>query len=434
MDQSPYSGNAYDFVTRPGSDLLKKAREFEGWLKSRINLGLLPYGKTVVSRPSSNISLKMLDGVVKSGINFSSQDYLSLASHPKVIAAAIDAIDKFGVHSAGSTALAGTMEEAAELKNRIGELLLAPHVTLYPTGWGAGYGIIRALIRPTDHICMDVLAHNCIQEGANASTKNVHLYRHNSLEHLRKTIESIREKDSHCGILVITESLFSMDSDAPDIKAFQELASEYNALLLVDAAHDLGSIGPNGTGNIGIQNMLGKVDIVMGSFSKTFASNGGFIASSKSEIAEYLRFLSPTNTFSNALSPSQIAVVNTAFSIVSSDEGNDLRKKLNTSITALRSSLNDNGLETFGTSSPIVPVHIGGSDAIGRIATRNAAELGVLVNLVEYPAVSKNSPRFRVQMMANHHPMDMSVVAKLLAQSIEQAKQEAKWLLEKSQV
>ena len=179
-----------------------------------------------------------------------------------------------------------------------------PEAVLFPTGWAAGYGVIRGLVRSADHIVIDALAHVCLQEGANAATRNIYTHRHLDLDHCRHWLQKIRAKDVENGIMVVTEGLFSMDSDTPDIAALQNLCHEYNATLLVDVAHDLGSLGEEGRGHIGIQKMLGKVDLVMGSFSKTFASNGGFIACRNRAVKEYLRFYSPPATFSNALSQS----------------------------------------------------------------------------------------------------------------------------------
>ena len=252
------------------------------------------------------------------GVNFASQDYLSLSSHPEIKATASSTIEQFGVHSAGSPALVGNTRDSIALERKIADFLEMPEAVLFPTGWAAGYGAIRGLVRSADHIVIDALAHVCLQEGANAATRNIYTHRHLDLDHCRHWLQKIRAKDAENGIMVVTEGLFSMDSDTPDIAALQDLCHEYDATLLVDVAHDLGSLGEDGRGHIGIQKMLGKVDLVMGSFSKTFASNGGFVACRNRAVKEYLRFYSPPATFSNALSQAQAAVVLKAFEIVES--------------------------------------------------------------------------------------------------------------------
>jgi glycine C-acetyltransferase len=253
---------------------------------------------------------------------------------------------------------------------------------------------------------MDALSHACLQEGAQAATRNIHYFRHNSIEGAREKLAAIRAKDSQNGILVITESLFSMDSDTPDIQALQELAHEFDAVLVVDAAHDLGCLGPSGRGHIGAQGMLGKVDVVMGSFSKTFASNGGFVACNQRSVKEYLRYYSSPCTFSNALSPSQAATVLKAFNIVDSDEGAKLRQSLMTNIRLLRELLGGTSFETYGDPSPIVCVKMG-VEGLARLVSRRLPEIGLLANLVEFPAVPKGQARFRMQVMANHTSRDI---------------------------
>src|SRR6185437_3310123 len=217
-------------------------------------------------------------------------DYLSLSAHPDIMATAIETIERCGVHSAGSSALVGNTSHSVALERKISEFLNMDHVVLYPTGWAAGFGVVKGLVRSADHVVMDMLAHSCLQEGAHAATNNIHLFRHLDNEYCRNILTKIRAKDSDNGILVITEGLFSMDSDTPDLAALQALCDEFSATLVVDVAHDLGCLGKDGRGHIGMQNMLGKVDVVMGSFSKTFASNGGFVASKTRAVKEYLRF------------------------------------------------------------------------------------------------------------------------------------------------
>jgi glycine C-acetyltransferase len=253
---------------------------------------------------------------------------------------------------------------------------------------------------------MDALSHACLQEGAQAATRNIHLFRHNNLDSAREKLAAIRAKDPDNGILVITESLFSMDSDTPDIARLQELAHEFGATLMVDVAHDLGCLGDDGRGHIGMQNMIGKVDVVMGSFSKTFASNGGFVATRQRSVKEYLKYYASPCTFSNALSPVQAATVLKAFQIVDSAEGAALRKSLMTNIRFLRELLHGTSFETYGDPSPIVCVKMG-SEGLARLVARRLPELGLLSNLVEFPAVPKGQARFRMQVMAGHTSRDI---------------------------
>jgi glycine C-acetyltransferase len=197
-----------------------------------------------------------------------------------------------------------------------------------------------------------------------------------------------------------------MDSDTPDIAALQNLAHEFEAVLCVDVAHDLGCLGPDGRGHIGAQGMIGKVDVVMGSFSKTFASNGGFVACNQRSVKEYLRYYSSPCTFSNALSPSQAAIVRKAFQIVAAEEGERLRTMLMANIRLLRELLHGTEFETYGDPSPIVCVKMG-TEGLARLVGRRLPDMGLLANLVEFPAVPKGQARFRMQVMANHSSRDI---------------------------
>ncbi len=399
-------GSMRDFRYLPGTNLLDRVNAFFDWQEVRRDAGLWPLGRSTETGPRSKCLARTDEGALFEGINFASQDYLSLSAHDAIRDAAIETINEFGVHSAGSPALVGNTSLSLALEKKIAEFLQMEQVVLFPTGWAAGFGVVKGLVRPSDHIVMDALSHACLQEGAQAATRNIHYYRHNSIEGAREKLSAIRAKDSENGILIITESLFSMDSDTPDIQALQELAHEFGAILVVDVAHDLGCLGPAGRGHIGAQGMIGKVDVVMGSFSKTFASNGGFVACNQRSVKEYLRYYSSPCTFSNALSPSQAAIVTKAFDIVDSEEGARLRSSLMTNIRLLRELLHGTNLETYGDPSPIVCVKMG-SEGLARLVSRRLPELGVLANLVEFPAVPKGQARFRMQVMANHNSRDI---------------------------
>ncbi|SOJ56629.1 2-amino-3-ketobutyrate coenzyme A ligase [Mycobacterium simulans] len=350
------------------------------------------------------------------GVNFASQDYLSLSGHPEIKAAAREAIEDYGVHSAGSPALVGNTSVSIALERRIADFLDTEFVSLFPTGWAAGFGVIKGLVRPNDHIVIDALAHTCLQEGAQAATRNIHLFGHNDLAAARDKLTTIRAMDAHNGIMVVTEALFSMNSDTPDIAALQELAHEFDATLVVDVAHDLGAMGPGGQGHLGLQAMVGNVDLVMGSFSKTFASNGGFVAAKHRAVTEYLRFYASPNTFSNALSPIQAAIVLKAFDIVESPEGDRLRQTLMENIQLLRGHLHTAGFEIYGAPSPIVCVKMG-TESIARLVSRHLYAQELVANLIEYPAVAKGHARFRLQVMANRTDADILTAVRGIATS-----------------
>ncbi|HKM63485.1 MAG TPA: aminotransferase class I/II-fold pyridoxal phosphate-dependent enzyme [Acidisphaera sp.] len=411
-------GSMRDFRELAGVDLLDRVRPFFDWQQLRQAHGLWPYSKATDAAPQPVCSAKDEAGREFGGVNFASQDYLGLASHPEVKSAAREAIEAYGVHSAGSSALAGNTRYSVQLEHAIAEFVRLDHVTLYPTGWAAGYGVMRGLVREADHIVIDALAHACLQEGAAAATRNVHPHRHIDLDSVRRRLKRIRDRDSDNAILVVTESLFSMDSYTPDLRALQALCREYKATLLVDVAHDLGCLGPDGGGHLAAQGMTGKIDLVMGSFSKTFASNGGFIASNSPAVRQYLKFYGSAATFSNALSPVQCAVVLKVFDILRSAEGQARRDTLLDRAIYLRGRLQAAGFGVIGDPSAIVPALVGPEDLARRVS-RLLPALGVVANLVEYPAVAKGSARFRLQVMATHSRRNVEDVVVRLRQAVD---------------
>jgi 7-keto-8-aminopelargonate synthetase-like enzyme len=203
--RDPLSGSTRDFVNGPNPDLLAKTSGFSAWLDARVAYGGFPFSKRLLKAPESQTSVRLLDGSITSGLNFASQDYLSLASHPNIRSAAVEAIGRYGVHSGGAPVLAGAIDLSDELESVIATHLQMPHVLLCPTGWAAGYGAVRGLVRDTDHVVIDQLAHNCLQEGAAAATRNIHFFRHLDLTHARIKLAAIRARDPHNGILLVTE-------------------------------------------------------------------------------------------------------------------------------------------------------------------------------------------------------------------------------------
>ena len=414
------TGSLRDYRELRGTDLLQRVDDFFRWQDLRRKHHLWPYSRSTEEAPKPVCAAREDTGERLAGVNFGSQDYLSLASHPAVKEAAKAAIDEYGVHSAGSGAFIGNTKYSLALERAIAEFLAMAHAVLYPTGWAAGFGVIKALVRPEDHVVIDGLAHSCLQEGAFAATRNVHLHGHLNITSARRHLNRIRARDAESAILVVTESLFSMDSDTPDIAALQDLCREYRATLLVDCAHDLGNLGEDGRGHIGLQRMIGRVDIVMGSFSKTFGSNGGFVACNAPAVREYLKYYSPPQTFSNALSPVQSAVVLKAFEIVTSAEGKALRAALMVNIRALRQALQDTGFEVIGEPSAIVPVMMR-DEGLARLVASRLPRLGAVANLVEYPAVAKGAARFRLQVMAKHTRQNIEDIAARLRGAYDEA-------------
>jgi 7-keto-8-aminopelargonate synthetase-like enzyme len=408
-------------------NLLERWEQPGIWWQERVEHKIDPYQKYSTTRVSNFIEGAHRDGTPFSGHNFASQDYLSLASHPDLMKAAIKAIETYGLHSAGSAALMGNTALSVALEQRLSDFLGFDDVVVFPIGWAAGYGSVKTLVKPHDHVVIDILAHACLQEAARDATDNVHVHSHMNVKAVESRLARIRREDEACGILVVTETLFSMDSDFPDIAALQAVCHQYNATLLVDCAHDLGALGATGRGKLEDFGLVGKVDILVGAFSKSFASMGGFVATNNKGFRFGLRGQCGPSTFTNAMSPVQAASILAAIDVIDGEEGKIRRERLMHNSLRLRAGLEEAGFEVLGKPSAVVPMLIG-DVLLARLMTRYAVEFGGIVNLVEHPAVARNACRWRLQVMADHTDEQIDAMVEIAEKAREMAEMHIEWL------
>jgi glycine C-acetyltransferase len=418
----------FDFRDPSGISFTDRCTPLEALIDENSKHGYFPLFRHHVTAPAIHSTVIGWGGQRYEGLNFASQDYLGLSKHPSVIDAAVNACKLYGTHSAGSEPMGGGLGEAKQLEHELADFIEHENVVLFPTGWGAGYGGIKALVRPYDYVVLDSLSHDCLQHGAKASTPNVSYFAHNDLDSLIKRLERIRNNHPDVAILVVTESLFSMDSDHADLSKFVQICKQFNAYSLVDVAHDLGSIGIEGKGILSEFGVLADVDFLIGSFSKTFACIGGFFASHSKGVSYYVRAYSGSYTFSNYLIPSQVAAIRTALSIVRSSEGTLLRQQTLANAELLRNYLQNNGLEVYGRISPMILPAIG-DEKIARRAYKNCLENGLILNEIEYPACRRGVARFRLQVNPSHTTEDIKKAAEIIADSYKAALNELKQLL-----
>lgn len=417
------SWNVADHQSRPGKRFSTRYAGLAADVDNASTLGLWQYFRAHQSKIGTTAVLHDEAGRSWSGINVASQDYLGLSQHPAVFEGAVAAMEQLGVHSSGSSAMGGCNFLAQQIERRLSELLTKEDVLLFPTGWSAGYGSIAGLVRPHDYVVIDALAHNCLQHGARASTPNVLHFLHNSAESLERQLQRVRRKDPEAAILVVTETLFSMDSDGPDLRRFVALKDQYEAHLLLDIAHDFGVLGPGGRGVACDQGGYDGVDYLIGSFSKTFAAVGGFTATSDLPSWRALQGYSGTYTFSNYASPAQLGATLAALNVTFSQEGDERRIRVLGKAAHLREQLAELAIPTLGDLSTMIIVPVG-QEAVARLAYRNLLQEGVILNCIEYPAVRRGEARFRLQLTPDHNEGDLKHVGERLATAILSAREE----------
>jgi 7-keto-8-aminopelargonate synthetase-like enzyme len=408
----------HDFANPSGPDFEARASEFREWVDASARRGLFQFLRHHAQAPDVESQVSDFGGNSYSGINLASQDYLGLARHPQVVRAAADACMVMGTHSSGSEPMGGGFAAAKKLEADLASFTQHCNVVLFPTGWAAGYGSIKGIVRPHDHVLLDALAHDCLQQGARASTGNVSHFAHNDVQSLRKRLAKIRKEAEHAAVLVVTESLFSMDSDHPDFSSVVAACREFGAGLMVDVAHDLGQLGPGGAGVLAEQKRLQDVDFLVGAFSKTFGCTGGFFASHGKGTSYQVRGYSGSYTFSNYLIPAQVAAISAALGIVKSGEGERLRQEMLMRSAHLRDTLSSKGLDAMGRASALVLIHIG-EESLARKAYRACMQRGLILNCIEYPACRRGGARLRMQITPRHTFEQLSAAAEILASAFE---------------
>lgn len=355
------------------------------------------------------------------GINLGVTDFLGLAQHPDVQQTAQAAVTRFGVHAPTWSPFEGFRDASVALASELSALLRMPAVSIFQSGWSAGFCAVRAMIGAEDHVVLDALSQIGLYEGASAATRQVHLCRHLDVEHMRATLRMIRKgAERKHAILVVTEALFSADASSPDLRALKDACVEFDAKLCVSVSHDLCALGPGGTGQLGLQGLLGQVDLVVGSFSPTLASSGGFVAAADRSLGLRLSEDANGRKLSGSAGPAQLATALAALRIARSDEGEQLRRDLLMRVAYLRAEIAANGGVVLGTAAPMVPILVGWEDAC-QLAVKLCADQGVQVQLTEHPEVPVATARLRLNVSAMHDVTRFQSVAAVVMEAVHDA-------------
>ncbi len=352
--------------------------------------GLYPYFQPISSEQDTVV---IING--KKVLMFGSNSYLGLTVHPKVKEAAKKAIDKYGTGCAGSRFLNGTLDIHEELEERLAAFVNKEDALLFSTGFQANLGGIAGLVGKGEYVILDKSDHASIVDGARLSYGTVKRFIHNDMESLEKVLSSI-ELDS--GKLIVVDGVYSMDGDIANLPEMVRLKKRYNARLMVDDAHSFGVLGKNGRGTANHFGLEDDVDIIMGTFSKSFASLGGFLAADRAVI-DYLRHFARSVIFSASITPASTAAVLAALDIMENEP--ELIDKLWANTERMRKGVQDMGYDTGTSCTPIIPLIVGDDEKVLKMR-RMLLDEGIFVNPVVSPAVPPNKTLIRLSLMATH--------------------------------
>jgi len=377
------------------SDVFQKCHQFTA-AKEAIERGVYPYFQPLDDSEGNVVTLRGQQLIM-----IGSNNYLGLTTHPKVRQAAISAIERFGTSCTGSRFLNGTLAIHHELDTRMAEFMRKESAVCFSTGYQANLGAISALVGKNDLLVADKEAHASIIDGAALAVGTLKRFRHNDLDHLEYILQGAKD---YAGVLVAIDGIYSMGGDIAPLPAIVELCKRYGARLMLDDAHGLGVLGEgHGTAaHFGLEN---EVDVIMGTFSKSFASLGGVIAGSETVI-HYIKHFARSLIFSASMPAANVCTVLACLDVIGEEPERIQRLWENTAY--IRRRLQRLGYDLGDSESPIIPVIIG-SNELTFAMWKSLIELGVYTNPVIAPAAPPGRQLLRTSYMASHTREQLSL-------------------------
>jgi 8-amino-7-oxononanoate synthase len=352
--------------------------------------GIYPFFRPIESGQDTEV---IIDG--KRVLMFGSNSYLGLTNHPAIKEASKKAIDKYGTGCAGSRFLNGTLDIHIELENRLASYVGKEAAVLFSTGFQVNLGVLSSITGRNDYLILDEYDHASIIDGSRLSFSRVIKYAHNDMQDLQRKLSLLPEEAVK---LIAVDGIFSMEGDIVKLPELVKIAEQYGANIMVDDAHSLGVIGVKGAGTASHFGLNDDVDLIMGTFSKSFASLGGFIAADH-ETIDYLKHRARSLMFSASMTPGSVASVIAALDIIES-EPERIQKLWDNTNYAMKLLL-DEGFDLGPTESPILPIYIRDNEKTFMV-TKYLQDAGVFVNPVVSPAVPSDSSLLRFSLMATH--------------------------------
>jgi len=351
--------------------------------------GIYPYFRTIESDQNTEV---IIDG--KKVLMFGSNAYLGLTNHPKVKEAIIEAVKKYGSGCAGSRFLNGTLDIHVKLEQRLAAFVGKEDAITFPTGFQANEGVLSCITGRNDFIVWDELNHASIIEGIRLSFSTKLKYKHNNMGSLENQLKKCGDRIK----LIVMDGVFSMEGDVANLPEIVRLSKKYNASIMVDEAHSIGVFGKNGRGTCNHFGVTDDVHLIMGTFSKSLASIGGFIAADK-ETINFLRHHARTYIFSASCTPASLAAADAALTIML-NEPERIERLWELTHYAL-DGFRQIGCEIGNTSTPIIPLFIRNNDVTFQIV-KELFEMGIFVNPVVSPGVASEDTLIRFSIIATH--------------------------------
>jgi len=367
-------------------------------------LGVYPYFRPIEENEGPVVQIEGRK-VIMAGSN----NYLGLTSHPKVVEAAVKAVEKYGTGCSGSRYLTGTLDLHVELEERLAKFFKAESVLLFSTGYQTAQGVIPTLVGRNEYIISDKDNHACIVAGnlmAKGALGNFVRYKHNDMDDLEKVIAKL-PKDA--AKLVVSDGVFSTGGEIVNLPRLNEIAKKHKARIMIDDAHSVGVIGKGGRGTASEFNLENEIDLTMGTFSKTFASLGGFVAGPE-RVINYIKHFSLALIFSASPTPASVAAALAALDILEREP--ERVKRLIDNANYMRKGLKEKGFNVIDGRTAIVPVIVGNDDVALKM-WRILYDSGVFVNVFVPPGVPEGRQMMRTSYMATHEKAHLDEIIHL---------------------
>lgn len=361
-------------------------------------LGLYPYFTPIQEVSGNKVKI---DG--KDIIMVGSNNYLGLLDHPKVKQAAKDAIEQYGVATCGSRFLNGTLDIHVTLEERLAKFMNTEAALTFSTGFQTNQGIIATVVGKGDAVITDKMDHASIIDACRLSYGEVHTFKHNDMEDLNRILEGL---DENINKIIVVDGVFSMEGDLTNLPEVVNLAKKYGCKVMVDDAHGVGVMGKNGRGTAEHFGLEDDVDLVMGTFSKSFASLGGFVVGDK-KVISYIKHHARALIFSASITPASVATALATLDLMEKEP--ERRERLWEITKKMKAGFQEMGYDTGPTESPVIPVIIG-DDGRAFMLWKMLREQGIFTNPVIFPAVPHGQALIRTSYSATHLDEELDVV------------------------